>query len=86
MKQQLYVIRSENESAWTIAYRGRLHGPYQDRREAVRRAIGMGMAAGRSGDDAEVLVAGDDRRFRIEWAYLRDEAHAECGRPSHAAR
>lgn len=93
MKQQLYVTRTETENAWTIAYRDRLHGPYKDRREAVRHAIGMGMAAGRRGDDAEVLVACDDRRFRIEWAYLRDAPPAACvdleqrpSLPSHAVR
>lgn len=76
MKQQLFV--THGDCAWTIAYKGRLHGPYQDRRAAVRHAVGLGIDAGRCGADVEVLVAGDDHRFRVEWTYLRDEATASC--------
>lgn len=93
MKRQLYVTRTENEHAWAIACDGRLHGPYKDRREAVRHAVGMGMDAGRHGDDAEVLVADDGRRFRIEWTYIRDGSRAACldigqrlPTPSHTMR
>lgn len=66
-RAQYFVVFHEKQ--WKIRYEGKHYGPFKTQKEAIQQAI---MAAKKSGLKAQVLVQGEDNRFRTEWTYGND--------------
>ena len=79
MRQAQYFVLSDN-GEWTIKAGYRHTGPYDSKTAALCAAIDYAERDGQTGRDAQVLVQGEDRIFRVEWTYGRDPY------PSKAAR
>lgn len=69
-RAQYFVVRHEGE--WKINFQGNYYSPYASEAAAIRAAVDTALKAGASGNAAQVLVQGDDGKFRIEWTYGRD--------------
>ena len=67
---QYYVIRHNGE--WKIRAGYRTTGSYPSKSEAMGAAIDFAEKDGMAGREAQVLVQGDDRHFRMAWIYGRD--------------
>ena len=65
-----FVVRHEGE--WKINFQGHYYSPYASEAAAIRAAVDTALKAGASGNAAQVLVQGDDGKFRIEWTYGRN--------------
>lgn len=57
---------------WKISHNDNHYGPYPTQRQAIRVAVDTAHRAGREGHEAQVLVQGQDSRFRTEWTYGND--------------
>ena len=57
---------------WKINYDGEHYGPYATQGDAIRAAVDAAHKAGENGDDAQVLVQGQNNHFRTEWTYGHD--------------
>lgn len=64
---QYFVVRHEGQ--WKITLEGKRYGPYRTQRDAIRAAVD---AAHETKGDAQVLVQGEDHKFRTEWTYGND--------------
>lgn len=71
MARAEYYVVLHNEQ-WKIKVNGQHHGPYQTQRAAIRAAVDAAHASGSKGLDAQVLVQGEDHKFRAEWTYGHD--------------
>ncbi len=70
-RSQYVVVRHQGE--WRISLAGKHYGPYRTQLEAIRSAVDAAQKAGASNPDgAQVLVQGEDNRFRTEWTYGKD--------------
>lgn len=67
---QYFVVGYED--AWKISVDGEHEGPYATQAQAIRIAVDRAHRSGGTGHDAQVLVQGEDRRFRTEWTYGAD--------------
>ena len=67
---QYFVVLHEGE--WKIKHDGQHSGPYSTQREAIRYALAGARESRESGQNAQVLVQGEDLLFRTEWTYGRD--------------
>ena len=67
---QWFVVLHQDE--WKVTHEGVRTGPYRTQRDAIKVAIDAAHAAGRQGHDAQVLVQGEDNKFRTEWTYGND--------------
>jgi len=67
---QYIVVRHQGQ--WKISHEGKHHGPYDTQRAAIRAAVDAAHKAGQQGHDAQVLVQGEDNKFRTEWTYGHD--------------
>jgi hypothetical protein len=65
-----YVVLHEGK--WKIKFNDRHSGSYATQEEAIRVAVNRAHADGRKGQDAQVLVQGEDLQFRTEWTYGHD--------------
>jgi hypothetical protein len=66
-----YLVMRQ-EDAWFITFNGEEFGPYQSEREAMLFAIDAAQKLGEYGDNAEVVLMGEDGHFHTEWSYGRD--------------
>jgi hypothetical protein len=66
-RAQYFVVL--HDSQWKISFQGQHYGPYRTQREAIRVAVD---AAYKAKGDAQVLVQGQDNKFRTEWSYGND--------------
>lgn len=68
-RAQYFVVRHENQ--WKIKWNGQ-HYAYSSQRDAIRAAVDAAKKSGDNGHDAQVLVQGEDSKFRTEWTYGND--------------
>ena len=69
-RQQYTVVLHKDE--WKIVHDGKHHGPFQTQKEAIAKAVDLAHAEGKNGHDAQVVIQGEDNRFRTEWTYGND--------------
>lgn len=67
---QYFVVYHGNE--WKITFDGKQYGPYDSQKAAIQVAVNTAHKVGKEGHDAQVLVQGQDSRFRTEWTYGHD--------------
>ena len=67
---QYFVVRHQGE--WKISFENKHYGPYKTQKDAIRTAVDTAHKAGKNGNDAQVLVQGEDGKFRTEWTYGHD--------------
>jgi uncharacterized protein DUF2188 len=61
-----------NRGRWAISFQQQHYGPYATRQEAINYAVDAAHRSHSQGIDAQVLVQGEDGRFRTEWTYGND--------------
>lgn len=71
MARAQYVVVLHN-GQWKISFDGKHYGPYDTQKAAIKVAVDTAHKAGKDGHDAQVLVQGQDNRFRTEWTYGND--------------
>ena len=69
-RAQYVVVKHQGE--WKIKLDGEHYGPYRTQAEAIEVAVDTANESGKNGHDAQVLVQGEDNRFRTEWTYGHD--------------
>ncbi len=69
-RAQYVVVRHDGQ--WKISHEGKHYGPYDTQAAAIRTAVDAAHSAGKQGHDAQVLIQGQDNRFRTEWTYGND--------------
>jgi hypothetical protein len=69
-RTQYFIVLHEDE--WNIKLGNKHYGPYKSQTVAIRAAVEAANQDGVKGNDAQVLVQGDDRKFRTEWTYSHD--------------
>lgn len=72
-RTQYVVVKHQGE--WKISHGGKHYGPYGTgtQREAIRVAVDTANAEGKKNPDgAQVLIQGEDNKFRTEWTYGKD--------------
>lgn len=67
---QYFVVLHDDE--WKIKHLGKHFGPYISQSEAVKAAVKRANKSGLAGEDAQVLVQGENHQFRAEWTYGND--------------
>ena len=71
MARLQYVVVFHNNQ-WKISHGGQHVGTYDSQTQAIRAAVDLAHSAGKRGDDAQVLIQGQDNKFRTEWTYGND--------------
>jgi len=74
----------QHDDRWTIKFNDEEYGPYKTKEEAMLFAIDAAQKLGEFGDNAEVVLMGEDGHFHTEWSYGR-EAVASPSSPGKAA-
>lgn len=70
-RTQYFVVLHENK--WKIKLNDKHYGPFSTQKEAIRKAVDTANIEGKNNPDgAQVLVQGEDHRFRTEWTYGKD--------------
>lgn len=69
-RAQYFVVLDGGQ--WKIKHEGQHYGPYVSQKAAISVAVDTAHKAGQEGHDAQVLVQGEDHRFRTEWTYGHD--------------
>jgi hypothetical protein len=69
-RTQYFIVLHEDE--WNIKLGNKHYGPYKSRTVAIRAAVEAANQDGVRGNGAQVLVQGDDQKFRTEWTYSHD--------------
>lgn len=70
-RSQYFVVLLNGE--WKIKFGDKHYGPYQTQRAAILAAVDAAHKAGKTGQDAQVLVQGKEgNQFRTEWTYGHD--------------
>ncbi len=67
---QYFVVLHNGE--WKISLNQKHHGPYATQKAAIRAAVDAAHSTGNKGQDAQVLVQGQNNQFRTEWTYGHD--------------
>ena len=65
-----YVV--QHDDTWIIKFDDEEFGPYKSKSEAMLFAIDAAHKLGESGEDAQVLLMGENNHVRPEWIYGRD--------------
>jgi hypothetical protein len=83
MPDARYFIVQQNDR-WAIKFNNEEYGPYRSKNEAVLFAIDAAQKLGAYGDNAEVVLMGEDGHFHTEWSYARDgvPSSSASGTPS----
>jgi hypothetical protein len=71
MPDARYFIVQHGES-WSIKLNDEEFGPYKTKAEALLFAIDAAQKLGEYGNQAEVVLMGEDGHFHPEWTYGRD--------------
>jgi hypothetical protein len=74
----------QHDDRWTIKFNDEEYGPYKTKDEAMLFAIDAAQKLGEFGDNAEVVLMGEDGHFHTEWSYGR-EAVPSPSSPGKAA-
>jgi hypothetical protein len=62
----------QHDDRWVIKFNDEEYGPYKTKDEAMLFAIDAAQKLGQFGDNAEVVLMGEDGHFHTEWSYGRD--------------
>ena len=65
-----FIVQHGDE--WSIKFNDEEYGPYKTKDEAMLFAIDAAQKLGEFGDNAEVVLMGEDGHFHTEWSYARD--------------
>jgi Uncharacterized protein conserved in bacteria (DUF2188) len=65
-----YVV--QHDENWLIKFDDEEFGPYRSKSEAMLFAIEAAQKLGEQGEDAQVLLMGENNHVRPEWTYGRD--------------
>lgn len=68
--QRYFIVFDQGH--WRIKHNGQLSEPYASQAVALRAAVDAAYHAGSYGDEAQVLIRGDDRLFSAVWIYGLD--------------
>jgi Uncharacterized protein conserved in bacteria (DUF2188) len=71
MARTQYVVVIHN-GEWKISFDGKHYGPYATQKSAIRAAVDAAHKAGNQGHDSQVLIQGENNKFRTEWTYGND--------------
>lgn len=71
MSHARYYILQENDG-WIIRFAGDQFGPYKSKNEAMLFAIDAAQKLGETGEEADVVLVGENDHVRPEWVYGRD--------------
>lgn len=71
MARARYVV-VKHQGEWKISYNQKHYGPYATQKAAIKIAVDAAHKAGQKGHDSQVLIQGEDNRFRTEWTYGND--------------
>ena len=64
----------QREDRWSIKFNDEEYGPYRTKDEAMLFAIDAAQKLGEYGENAQVVLLGEDGHFHTEWLYGRDAA------------
>jgi hypothetical protein len=64
----------QHDDRWSIKFNDEEYGPYKTKDEARLFAIDAARKLGAHGDNAEVVLMGEDGHFHTEWVYGPDVA------------
>lgn len=67
---QYFVVLHNDE--WKVTLNGKRYGPYNTQKDAIDSAVTAAKKAHAEGSDSQVLVQGEDNKFRTEWTYGND--------------
>jgi hypothetical protein len=62
----------QHDDQWSIRFNDEEYGPYKTKAEAMLFAIDAAQKLGEYGDNAQVVLMGEDGHFHTEWTYGRD--------------
>jgi hypothetical protein len=71
MARKQYIVVHKNQQ-WMISHDGNHTGPFPTQKAAIHKAVDSAHADGKNGHDAQVLIQGEDSKFRTEWTYGND--------------
>lgn len=71
MTDARYYIVQQDDS-WLIQFNNQEYGPYRTKSEAMLFAIEAAQKLGEHGEDAQVLLRGEDCHVAPQWTYGRD--------------
>jgi hypothetical protein len=71
MAQAQYIL-VQRDDAWFIEFNQQEYGPYKTKAEALLFAIDAAHKLGEYGEEAQVLLRGENRHVVPEWTYGRD--------------
>ena len=71
MAHARYILVQQGDD-WMIRYGDEEFGPYKTKSEAMLFAVDAAQKLGEKGDEAEVLLMGENNHVRPEWVYGRD--------------
>jgi hypothetical protein len=66
----------QHDDLWSIKFNDEEYGPYKTKDEAMLFAIDAAQKLGEYGDNAQVVLMGEDGHFHAEWIYGRDSVPA----------
>ena len=66
----------QRDDRWVIKFNDEEYGPYKTKDEAMLFAIDAAQKLGEFGDNAEVVLMGEDGHFHTEWSHGRDAVPA----------
>jgi hypothetical protein len=69
-RQEFYVVLHRGE--WKVRHGDKHFGPYNTQKATIRQAVDLAQGMGKAGQDAQVLVQGENHKWRIEWTYGHD--------------
>jgi hypothetical protein len=69
----------QHDDLWSIKFNDEEYGPYKTKSEAMMFAIDAARKLGEYGDNAQVVLMGEDGHFHTEWIYQRDSASSRPG-------
>lgn len=69
-RAQYFVVLSQGQ--WMISLNQKHYGPYATQGAAIRSAVDAAHTHGQKGQDAQVLIQGQNNQFRTEWTYGHD--------------
>ncbi len=67
-----FIVQRDDQ--WTIKFNDEEYGPYRSKDEAMLFAVEAAQKLGAYGDNAEVVLMGEDGHFHTEWSYSREAA------------
>lgn len=71
MTHARYIILQQGDD-WMIRFADEEFGPYKTKNEAMLFAIDAAQKLGEHGENAEVVLMGENNHVRPEWVYGRD--------------